>query len=228
MPQSDRSSLVPTLLIGSDGQTIREGSRYEAHFRAQIALDAKLQRQREQQGFLKEIPHEDFSAELSVIHLDNTDNNDEHYEGSGFLRVLRSVMASPAIVALPVRPEDIPRVQETAARQGLFTSVLEVVPRTPKGTSRALPQALRNSLIRRGSVNSVDSAEDDRPIVVIGRDQATTRRYVEMAQRGAISGVMTTEHDILNAPRLVTLNQLIFISVLTVLLAWTVLYTVQR
>ncbi|KXN86120.1 hypothetical protein AN958_10487 [Leucoagaricus sp. SymC.cos] len=225
MPLSERGSLVPTLLIGSDGQTIREGSRAEAHFRAQAALEARLRRQQEQLDALRipRAPASDNSQGLSVIPYD--DNNDRDYEGSGFHRVLRSVMASPAIVAIPVRHEDVPRVQETAARQGLHTSVLEVIPKTPKGTSRALPQMLRNALVKRSaSMSSISSAEDDRPIVVIGRDLAMTRRYVEMAQRGVMPGTVSVDQDLLHAPRMITMAQLITVSFFTVILAWGIFY----
>jgi hypothetical protein len=77
----------------------------------------------------------------------------------------------------------------------------------------------RNALVRSsGSVLSVDSAEDDRPIVVIGRDLAMTQRYVEMAQRGVMPGTVVAE---LNTPRVVTVPQLIFISFFTVILAFS-------
>lgn len=219
MPHSERGSLVPTLLIGSDGQTIREGSRAEAHFRAQAALEARLRRQQEERHDWEASVTGDSYEGLSVIQLNTSSHGEQDYDGSGFHRVLRSVMASPAIMAIPVRPEDVPRIQETAARQGLHTSVLEVVPRTPRGTSRALPQMFRNALVRSsGSVLSVDSAEDDRPIVVIGRDLAMTQRYVEMAQRGVMPGTVVAE---LNTPRVVTVPQLIFISFFTVILAFS-------
>ncbi|KAF5363524.1 hypothetical protein D9756_000157 [Leucocoprinus leucothites] len=221
--QSERGSLVPTLLVGSDGQTIREGSRAEAHFRAQAQLEAKLRRQQETPYVHSPPPSESYEG-ISVIRPSSSEINHRDYDGSGFHRVLRSVAASPAIMAIPVRPEDVARVRETAARQGLHTSVLEVVPRTPRGTSRALPQVFRNALVKRSAsmdtVTSVDSAEDDRPIVVIGSDLAMTRRYVEMAQRGVMPGRVVTDH-LTEPPRLVTVPQLILVSVLTAIVMFS-------
>ncbi|KAF9448992.1 hypothetical protein P691DRAFT_590811 [Macrolepiota fuliginosa MF-IS2] len=224
LPTKKRASLVPTLLVGSDGQTIREGSRAEAVYRAQAAREAELERRRTQQDtdILPFLPEDD---EVSIFHHDIDDTDEGSYEGSGFLRVLRSVMVSPVIVAIPVRPEDIPRVQETAARQGLHTSILDVIPRTPRGTTRMLPVALRNSLIRRTStMNSFKNEGDNRPIVVIGRDREMTQRYVEMAQRGVMPGTISLDRDVLSTPRLITVSQLIFISLFTVLLAWILFF----
>ncbi|KAJ3560463.1 hypothetical protein NP233_g10822 [Leucocoprinus birnbaumii] len=220
---SDRGSLVPTLLVGSDGQTIREGSRAEAHFRAQAALEERLRRQAITPYMHSPPPSESYEG-ISVIRLNESDD----YEGSGFHRVLRSVAASPAIMAIPVRPEDVARVRETASRQGLHTSVLEVVPRTPRGTSRALPQVFRDALINRtasmNSVTTMDSAEDDRPIVVIGRDPAMTQRYVEMAQRGVMPGTTA----VLTEPRAVTMTQLFLVMFFTVVLALSLFYLLIR
>lgn len=221
---SDRGSMVPTLLIGSDGQTIREGSRAEAYFRAQAALEARMQQQRQQQQSpLRPLHPVDSSLPaLSLLHVEDDDKGDDYYEGSGFLRVLRSVVASPAIVAIPVRPEDIPRVQETAARQGLYTSVLNVISRTSTPGSRTSPFVGSRPLIRRKS--SLNSDEADLPIVVIGRDQAMTQRYVEMAQRGVMPGTIAMDQDMLSAPRLITTTQLIFIPLFTVIIAWSLFF----
>lgn len=225
MPEGDSASLVPTLLIDSDGHTIREGSRAEAHFRAQAAFEARqrFQQQRQRTSALRPLYEDEGSVQaLSVVHVDDDDND---YEGSGFLRVLRSVMVSPVIVAIPVRYEDIPRVQETAARQGLHTSVLDVLPRNPGVAIRILPQALRNSFIKRTiTTKSVNSEDDNRPIVVIGRDREMTQRYVEMAQRGIMPGTIALDREMLSAPRLITMTQLIFISFFTVALAWTLFF----
>jgi hypothetical protein len=212
---SDHGSMVPTLLVGSDGQTIREGSRAEAHFRAQAARDARKQRQPhplQQETYPETIPLGDHSIMMgpSLIQVDEDESTDTgYYEGSGFLRVLRSVVASPAIVAIPVRPEDIPRVQETAARQGLYTAIL------PSNSSRAYPLGVNGRKI---------SEDSNLPIVIIGRDPVMTRRYVEMSQQGIMPDPPPMTHDMTNAPRLITTTQLIFIPLFTVVIACSLFF----
>ncbi|XP_006456834.1 hypothetical protein AGABI2DRAFT_122723 [Agaricus bisporus var. bisporus H97] len=215
---SERGSMVPTLLIGSDGETIREGSRAEAHFRAQAALDARLHQRQphplQQAAFPEHVPLGNHTIMgHSVIQVDEDESTDTgYYEGSGFLRVLRSVVASPAIVALPVRPEDIPRVRETATRQGLFTAVLP-------------PNGSRISLLGVDSFTERKINEDSNlPIVVIGRDPVMTQRYVEMSQRGVMPDTIAMNHDTTNAPRLITTTQLIFIPLFTVIIAWLLFF----
>lgn len=209
---SERASLVPTLLIGSDGRTIREGSRAEAHFRGQASVAARDRyRPSAPYPYFHSPPPSDSLEEISIIHHQSDDRD---YEGSGFHRVLRSVAASPAIMAIPVRPEDVARVRETAARHGLHTSVLDVVPRTPGG-STALPRLFRHALKPHGD-------EDDRPIVVIGRDYAMTQRYVEMAQRGVMPG--TVSHDQFGGPRLITMSQFIIMMTVMVVLIFSLFF----
>lgn len=216
LPPSERASLVPTLLIGSDGRTIREGSRAEAHFRAQAALEARG-RHRGGTPYPHSPPASESLEEISVIHHQPDDRD---YEGSGFHRVLRSVVASPAIMAIPVRSEDVARVRETATRHGLHTSVLEVIPRTPGGSS-ALPQIFRNALISNGEEKS-HRDEDDRPIVVIGRDLTMTQRYVEMAQRGVMPG--TVSYDQFGGPRLITMSQFMIMMAVMVILIFALFF----
>jgi hypothetical protein len=115
-------------------------------------------------------------------------------------------------VAIPVRPEDIPRVQETAARQGLFTAVL------PSNGSRAY-------LLGVNSFNGRKINEDSNlPIVVIGRDPVMTRRYVEMSQQGITPDAPSVNHDMTGAPRLITTTQLVFIPLFTVIIAWSIFF----
>ena len=215
---SERASLVPTLLIGSDGRTIREGSRAEAHFRGQASLATRDRyRTSPTYPYFHSPPPSDSWEDISIIHHPSDDRD---YEGSGFHRVLRSVVASPAIMAIPVRPEDVARLRETAARHGLHTSVLHIVPRTPGG-STALPRFFRNALIsNRG--DKLYGDEDDRPIVVIGRDRAMTQRYVEMAQRGVMPG--TVSHDQFAGPRLITMSQFIIMMAVMVVLIFSLFF----
>jgi len=114
-----------------------------------------------------------------------------------------------------VRPEDIPRMQETAAHQGLHTSVLDVVRRTPSGTPPLLSPLIRGNT----PLSSVSGEEDNRPFLVIGRDQQMTQGYVEMAQRGVMPGTIAADQEMMSAPRLITATQLVFVSFLTAIFA---------
>ncbi len=214
MPSDDRDILVPTLLVGSDGRTIREGSRAEAHFRARAAQEALHPPHQQQLPQQPQQPQRRHSSTNklssappgSAISVIEAGNNEEG--NNAFDRVLRSNMEIPTIMVVRVRPEDIPRMQETAAYQGLHTSVL--VRRTPSGTPPLL-----SPLIRGGTpMSSVNGEEDTRPFLVIGRDQQMTQGYVEMAQRGVMPGTIATDREMTSAPRHITVAQLVFVAVL--------------
>ncbi|PFH50139.1 hypothetical protein AMATHDRAFT_41049 [Amanita thiersii Skay4041] len=197
---SENGSLVPTVLVDEDGNTIRGSNKCEGS---------------------------DDESSSMVRSVETT---------SSMLMDRLAELSKPVVSIFNTKREDIPKIRNTAARLGIYTGVVHV-PNVLRG------RAVKEEEEEEGDGDHVDRAIEEvmvsahggatsaatstaaargrkRPIgreyswwLILGQNKTNVQHIVDAQQRG-IPGMIATDKELVEGPRMITLMQVIFLGVI--------------